>query len=161
MTIKIKSLKDLEGMLQNKIANDLFFSSNVQDRIAETMHEKIISNVYNVFTPTEYERRGNDDGFSDMNNMQFTSVDVSNGAVRFVFENTTEGNDSMSGQELTDMFETGKGKWDNPNVVDNQGRVNSAPRPFIDDTISELNQNKTQLQDALKKDLAKLGFKVK
>lgn len=161
MTIKIKSLKDLEGMLQNKIANDLFFSSNVQDQIAETMHEKIISNVYNAFTPSEYERRGSDDGFSDMNNMQFTSVDVSNGNVRFVFENTTEGNDSMSGQELTDMFETGKGKWDNPNVVDNQGRINSSPRPFIDDTISELNQNKAQLQEALKKDLAKLGFKVK
>ena len=149
-------------MLQNKIANDLFFSSNVQDQIAETMHEKIISNVYDAFTPTEYKRRGNDEGFSDMNNMQFTSVDVSNGAVRFVFENTTEGNDSMSGQELTDMFEQGiKGNWYNPDVMDNQGRINSSPRPFIDDTISELNQNKAQLQESLKKDLAKLGFKIK
>lgn len=162
MTIYIKSLKDLEGMIKSKIANELYFSSNLQDVVAEKMHDNIIENVYNAFEPKEYERRGNSDGFSDMNNMQFTSSEVVGNTVHFTFENTTEGNDSMSGEELAEMFETGdRSSWDNPHVMDGYGRINSSPRPFIQSTIDDLNQNKAELVNALKKDLKNLGFDVK
>ena len=160
--VYIKNKKDLEGFIANQIANNLFFSSNLQDKTAEIMQENIIKNVYDKFTPEEYERRGNDEGFSDMDNMEFTSVNIENGNVRFVFENTTEGNDSMDGRELTDMFESGdKSAWDNPNVRDNQGRINSDPRPFIQSTMDDMNARKSELVDAVKKDMRGLGFNVK
>lgn len=160
--IYIKNAKDLEGFLANTIANNLFVSSNLQDKVAETMHENIIENVYDAFEPSQYERRGNDDGFSDMNNMQFTSVDIENGTVRFTFENTAEGNDSMSGRELTNMFENGaRDNWNNPDITDVYGRVVSEKRPFIQSTIDDLNSNKGELVEALKKDLRGLGLEIK
>ena len=160
--IRITNPRQLEGLITNKLANELFFQSNIQDKIAEAMHDKIISNVYDAFEPEQYQRRANSGGFSDMNNMEFTSVDVSNGQVRFIFENTTEGNDSMSGQELTEMFETGdRDSWDNPDVYDKHGRLNSKARPFIEDTVKQLNDNKGELAEALKQDLRRLGFEVK
>ena len=160
--VYIKNAKDLEGFLANTIANNLFFKSNLQDKAAEIMQERIIENVYNAYEPTEYERRGNDEGFSDMNNMQFTSVDVKNGNVRFVFENTTEGNDSMSGEEMTETFEKGlRDNWLYPDATDEYGRVVSAPRPFIDDSINDMNSRKGELIDAVRKDLRNLGFDAK
>lgn len=161
--VYIKNPKQLEGYVINKLANELFFSSNLQDAMAETMQEVIIKNVYDAYTPDNPNaRRGNNEGFADMDNMEFTSVDVSNGAVRLVFENITEGKDSMKGQEMTDSFEQGiKGDWVNPNATDAQGRVVSDARPFIDSTAEQLNKDKGKLVDALKKDLRKLGFEVK
>ena len=164
--IYIKNAKDLEGFIANQIANNLFFSSNLQDKTAEIMQENIIKNVYDAFEPRKYQRRGKNDNnteaFSHMDNMEFTSVDIQNGNVRFVFENTAEGNDSMSGKELTDMFENGtRENWDAPNVTDDYGRVASDPRPFIQSTIDDLNKSKGELVDALKKDLRGLGFQIK
>ena len=161
--IQIKNAKQLEKFLANKMANELYFSSNLQDATAEVMQENIIENVYDAYSPQNPSaRRGNDDGFSDMNNMEFTSVDVRGGKVEFVFENITEGGDSMKGNEMAETFEKGiRESWVNPNATDNQGRVVSDARPFIQPTIDELNASKGKLADALKKDLRNLGFKVR
>lgn len=158
----IKNPKQLEGYLANKLANELFFSSNLQDVMAETMQEVIVKNVYGGYDPKNPDtRRGNDDGFSDVDNMQFTSVDVSNGKVSYIFENTTEGKDSLKGQELADTFEEGiKGNWYNPNLTDDKGRVVSDARSFIEDTTKELLES-GKLVEALKKDLSRLGIKIK
>ena len=161
--IQIKNAKQLEKFLANKMANELYFSSNLQDATAEVMQENIIENVYDAYSPQNPSaRRGNDDGFSDMNNMEFTSVDVRGGKVEFVFENITEGGDSMKGNEMAETFEKGiRESWVNPNATDSQGRVVSDARPFIQDTIDSMNANKGKLADALKKDLRNLGFKVR
>lgn len=161
--VYIRNPKQLEGFVTNKLANELFFSSNLQDEIAETMQEIIVKNVYDAYEPSHYKRRGNNDGFSDMDNMEFTSVDVVDGTVRLVFENTADRNmDKSTDKTLTDIFEEGhRQSWYNPDHADNQGRVVSTPRPFIEDTVKNLNDDKGKLADALKKDLRSLGFKVK
>ncbi|MCM3387337.1 hypothetical protein M3649_04210 [Ureibacillus chungkukjangi] len=160
MTIYIKNLKDLEGMIKNKIANNLYFSSKIQDVMAEKMQEVIVDNVYAAHDGGY--RRGNEDGFSDMDNMVFTNTEVSNNGVKFTFENITEGRDSMKGEEMAETFEKGiRENWVNPDYEDSKGRIVSDPRPFLSDTVDELNRSKSELTNALKKDLKNLGFDVK
>ena len=161
--VYIHNPRQLEGYVTNKLANELFFSSNLQDTIVEKMQEKIISNVYDAYEPSHYERRGNNDGFSDMDNMEFTSVDVVGGTVRLVFENTTDKNfGKQTDKTLTEIFEEGhRESWYNADQTDKHGRVVSKARPFIEETVESLNNSKGELVNALKRDLRSLGFEVK
>lgn len=149
----------IKGVVKD-INNINFNNSHLKEETAETMREVIQDNVYAAFTPEEYQRRGDDGGFSDTDNMVFTDVQTSGNKVNLTFENITEGNDSMSGKRLDELFENGNGVWDKV-VVDNQGRVNTEPREFIEDTVNELNRKKDKLLNATKKDLKSKGFNVK
>jgi len=135
-------------------------ATHLKDEVAETMSNVIKDNVYAAFTPEEYVRRGDDGGFSDTDNMVFTDVQTMGNQINLTFENITEGNDSMEGQKIADLFENGNGKWDKE-VTDDEGRLNTDKRPFIEDTITELNRSKSQLTNAWKKDLKNQGFDVK
>lgn len=159
---QFNNIEDLQKYLQKRLSNIDFNSTNLKDVTADTMHDVIMDNVYDAFNPSEYERRGDKGGFSDTNNMVFTDVQASDGKIRLKFENITTGNDSMYGEEISDTIENGiKNNWDNPEVEDEYGRINSDPRPYVDDTIDELRYRENELTGALKKDLRNLGFDVK
>lgn len=161
--LKIKNLKKLEETLINTVGNNIYKNSHLQQSSAEIMQEVVEENVYDEFTPEEYDRRGRKDGFADMGGMVFTDI-VSNGkgSLKINFENTNEGIDGLTGEEMTEMFEKGqKDKWENPNVQDDEGRINSNRRPFIQYTIDTMNVNKDELLNALAKDLSEYGFKVR
>lgn len=159
---QFNNIEDLQKYLQKQLSNIDFNSTNLKDITADTMYDVIMDNVYDAFNPSEYERRGDKGGFSDTNNMVFTDVQASDGKIRLKFENITTGNDSMYGEEISDTIENGiKNNWDNPEVEDEYGRINSDPRPYVDDTIDELRYRENELTGALKKDLRNLGFDVK
>ena len=161
--IQVKNLKELENVLKAQLNDNKFFTSHLQDKSAEIMSERIKENVYKAFTPSEYERRGDDEGFSDPSGIQFTDMSDTGNGLLIKLENMNTGNDSMEGKTLTDMVENGgnKGDWVNPYVRDAYGRVVSKKRPFIQSTIDDMNQNKGELIEALRKDLNELGFKTK
>ncbi len=155
MVKQVKSIDEAIAYVLKSIENNDHNNSNLKDVTADTMQEVIETNVYDAYTPKKYQRRGTEDGFLDTNNMVFTDVQSSGNSVNLTFENITTGNDSMSGQRLDDLFENGNGTWDNPNG----SWANK--RPFVEDTIDSLNQNKGELVNAVKKDLKNLGFEVK
>ena len=158
---QFKSISELKKHILN-LANQNPNDSNLKDTIAETMHDVIETNVYDAFNPKSYERRGDKGGFSDVNNMVFTDTQINGDKLQMTFENITTGADSMYGERIDETLEYGiENNWDNPEVYDDWGRKNSAPRPFIEDTRDELQYRKSELTDALKKDLREKGFKVK
>lgn len=160
--IQVKNLKELENVLKAQFNDNKFFTSHLQDKSAEMMSERIKENVYGGFTPSEYNRRGDAGGFSDPTGIQFTDINDTGNGLLIKLENMNTGNDSMAGKTLTDMFENGvRDNWDNPDAMDAYGRIVSDKREFISDTISDMNQNKGELVEALRKDLKELGFDVK
>lgn len=161
MVKKVKSISEAINVILNEINNSDHNNSYLRDETADAMREIIQMNVYDAFKPEQYERREDDGGFSDTNNMLFTDSHKTNNSVILTFENITRGNDSMSDERLDDLFENGNGTWENPDVYDEYGRKNSTPRPFIEDTIDELNYRRDELTNAMKKDLKNLGFDVK
>lgn len=157
--IQVKNLKQLEDAVRAKLNENKSFASNLENKSAEIMSDRIKENVYEAYTPSEYNRRGDEGGFSDARGIVFTDVNNTNNGLLLKLENTNTGNDSMEGEMLTNMFENGiQDNWDNPYAMDAYGRIVSNERPFIDDTISDLKQNKTELVKALRKDLKSLGF---
>lgn len=152
--IKVKNLAQLENAVKGLIHDEMFFSSNLQDTIAEVMHEKVKTNVYDAYDPIHYKRRGNNDGLLDMDNMEFTDVDVQGNGVKFTFENTakTNGSGVLADKDLAPLIENG---------VEDSNKPWEQPRPFTEETAQNLQENKGELYDALRKDLKNLGLKVR
>src|SRR5690606_36983558 len=138
-----------ENVLKAQFNDNKFFTSHLQDKSAEMMSERIKENVYGGFTPSGYVRREDDGGFSDPSGIQFTDMNDTGNGLLIKLENMNTGNDSMAGKTLTNMFENGvRENWDNPDAIDAYGRIVSEKRPFIDDTISDMNNKKSELVEA-------------
>lgn len=157
---QFKSISEMKKYLLN-LANQNPNDSNLKDTLADTMSNVIKDNVYDAFNPESYERRGDDGGFSDTNNMVFTNTEIVGDKLQLTFENITTGADSMYGERLDALFENGDGHWDNPEVYDDWDRKNSSKRPYMDDLRDELQYKKSDLVNAFKKDLKNKGLKVK
>ncbi|HLG28297.1 MAG TPA: hypothetical protein VI423_10970 [Paenisporosarcina sp.] len=134
--------------------------ASIERILAETMSQAVWDIVYagyisppNVKDP--YERRGDESGLSDIRNYFITDFFVKDGKVSIIFENLTEGTDSMKGKFIGDMIEYGiKDLWNNSNGAW------SEPRPFSQETADRLNANPTELLGALKTALQARGFTV-
>lgn len=153
---KFKDLNSLEAYLQKNIHQVMNRSAELERVLAETMSSSVFDVVYKAYEPQSYERRGDDGGLSDTRNMEIISVDVVNGGVQLVFENLTEGADSMSGKFITDTIVEGiKENWNHP------GSPYSDPRDFVAETVRRLQANPTELVQAIKNGLTTKGFNVK
>lgn len=82
-----KNLKDLYAHLEKRknqiIKNDIF------QEVRETEKQYIEANVYDVYDPTIYERRGDVEGLSDESNIIIEEL----GGETFAFKNITKAND--------------------------------------------------------------------
>lgn len=149
------NLKDLESYLLKQVKRSLIVNDDVRHAVGKKVSEKVDSEVYDKYSPTSYKRRGHNDGLADERNVEMTGVSSSNNKIQLVYENLTEGNDSMKGQFISDGINDGdEDMWNNPN-----GDW-SKPRPFIGKAINEL-QNGNELRSALKSSLQKSGLEVK
>ncbi len=145
------NFKDLEEAICKKVSNSL--NSDVAKAIKVEESKEIKNTVYDVYTPSFYERRKNNGGLSDVNNMHH---EVFDGILKITNETPVnpirkaEGSfyDRAFDYELDKLVEYG-----------NTGLYPMPERPFTKNTIIKLNQNKKHVK-VLKKSLKNQGLDV-
>ena len=154
---KFKNWTELEAYLQNHVARTIAKSAEVERVLAEVMSQAVIDVVYGAYEPTQYDRRGDEEGLSDTRNMGITDYGIrDDGTVFITFENLTEGADSLQGKYLTDTIVEGiEANWNNSNGVW------AEPRDFVGETANRLRANPTELMNAFRSGLLARGFKIK
>lgn len=138
--------KDINQTLQNE----------VMDAVRDVELKHIKRDVLDAYTPTVYERR-TDSGIEDPNNIVGTVKDN-----KLTVDNVTTFNDGYLTQNhgvgLAYMInEGGNSKHDYEYGFRSVEAPYAKPRPFIDNTIEELDKTEV-IEDALAKGLKKYGI---
>lgn len=164
--MKFENLQDIQKYVE-KITPELLTGKEIKDELSKRMNRSVRKHVYRAYRPTEYPRRKDDGGLSDVRNMQFTLWYVDNRIAHVLFENLTAGQDhylpiydfdvdTLDGYIITDVIEEGgeggdwylDGKW-------------SYPRPFVAETIEDIKRNPKNLFQAIKAAYGRAGFGYK
>ena len=158
-----KNLKELEQELYKKI--NVALDTDVADTVKDVMADHIIQDVYDKYEPKTYQRRYNNGGLLDRDNIIATIGD--NG--KLFVQNITTGSDTVFISNVegtfyfnsynTDKFiapiiETGVG-YD----INNWEYCNK-PRPFMQNTHDDLERNHYHTK-AMEQSLKKQGLDVK
>lgn len=153
-----KSLQELEKALQEKV--DIALLTDVAETVRDVMLAHIIEDVYDVYSPSTYVRRNNENGLMDGNN-----INASIKGNTLIVENNTLGRpyyrdgkelkrSQNADKEIAGVIETGQGydvhDWEYDGI----------PRPFIENTRKELFDYEWH-KKALKQGLQKQGLEVK
>lgn len=153
-----KNLKELNKALREKI--DVALLTDVAETVRDVMIDHIIQDVYEVYDPSTYVRRNNNNGLMDGNNIN-ASIEKD----CLIVENNTLGSkyytddrklkiSQNADKEIVGVIETGRGydihDWEYDGI----------PRPFISNTREDIIDNQWH-KKALKKGLEKQGLKVK
>lgn len=158
--MQFTDLASIEKFLMRELGNDLGNNDQLQKPIGKVVSSKVSdsvqSEVYSKYPrPRFYERRGLNGGLADPDNVERVSFEIGSNAIKLVYENTTEGADTLKGESLTEVIEEGiKDAWANPNGVW------SEPRPFIEPAIKDLKESNL-LRKELVNVLKDAGFEVK
>lgn len=158
-----KNLKELEKELYKRI--NIALDTEVADTVKEVMTDHIIQDVYDAYEPTAYQRRYDDGGLLDPDNIIAT---LGNNGEMLV-QNVALGNDSVYMEDsisrvyyssyninkfIAPIIETGIG-------YDIGGwAYDGVPRPFIQNTHDDLEQNHYHTE-AMKRSLKKQGLEAK
>ena len=152
---QFRNLKELEQYIKSHVPENIMQGRDVENLLKKEMHQAVYDVVYAFYEPETYERRGNRGGLADMRTMEITDALMKNDTFIMVFQNLSEGNDTLSEQYLTDTIEEGISKnWEK------EGEW-SQPRPFVYETAEAIRDNPKPLINAIKKACIKCGFKVK
>ena len=153
-----KSIDALIANVNNRVNNYMSSEgSELQQEIAYLMKEAVEIAVYEPYEPSEYERRGDSGGLSDPDNLKLVSAkSISNRVISLVFENMTKGGHDAYYQEyIADTIVNGiESHWKR------QGAW-SEPRDFVSELTRLVNTRKSEINNAIKKDLRNLGYKVR
>lgn len=136
------SVKDLLAYAQKQVNSTL--KNEVAVEAVNTLKEHIVTDVYDVYSPQYYERKGAQGGFLDEDNIEVEVVDdetISVDSIRF------DGN-----RDVAQIVESGQGYM-------NDFEYNGVPRPFTENTREEL-RSSNRLQNAMKRGLKKRGLDV-
>lgn len=156
----LQQLEQIAARLRPKIDDAL--RHEVADAVVEAEVQAIEENVYGVYSPKMYDRRGDMGGFADPHNIEAT---VSNGKLKV--RNVTEPNPGgtldnarvTTGKHLDQLIAYGHGSggfYDFPKG----GASFMAPRPFVEKTVDDLRRRNAHVE-ALKDGLKRLGIKTK
>ena len=132
---------------------------DIAPAIAEEMknieQEVINEVVYNAYSPTYYERRCEDGGLSDKENMEHDIEETANGFIISV-KNITKGNDEYSEAEgyttgyIADIIEEGKGYgYGLDNII--------GARPFNEESQEEIDST-NRIENTIIRELKKRGW---
>lgn len=154
-----RSLSELESLIKNHIINGM--KEDVSEVIKDEEVDSIISEVYSKYDPVEYNRRFDNSGLSDKDNME-TKLYHKNNEVIIEVVNMTTGNPNQGDEEdfIAPIVEYGHGKYGVYHYSQTGNEPYARPRRFMKTTISLLNQNKKHVQ-ALKDYLNRQGVKTK
>ncbi|MDY8023378.1 hypothetical protein [Paenibacillus polymyxa] len=136
------NFKELEKLIKQKIVKSL--QVEVAQSVRETMKEKVQEEVYNVYTPTLYDRQEDRGGLIDDKNIIIHPV-VGN---TLTVESRRMDGDKNVGQ----VVETGIG-------YDYEFAYSGRPRPFVEKTAEELRNTNAHVA-ALHKGLVRQGLNV-
>lgn len=134
---EFKSFADLEKYLNQKIKKSL--SNEVADVARDTMSKHVMSDVYQAYEPTQYQRTG--DLYKDIS----TTMKNDN---TLEIENVAR--DEESGRLIAPVVESGEGyEWKKSRIY----QMQPFPRPFVENTAKELENGlaKQALVDGLRK----------
>lgn len=107
---------------------------DVVEEIKDIEKEKIQENVYDVYEPSRYERRYDNEGLRDKNNIKGEVSIIGNEVLLEVTNDTLVSKDSFDspqGTYLDEIIEYGMPPYRHPY---------DKPRPFIQPTIEELEE---------------------
>lgn len=153
----MKNLYDDINTLLNDIKSDIEYvlMDEVLDTVKEIVLKHIEDDVYSVYKPSVYKRRGNSGGLSDPDNIVGTVKNMELEVENIASFNEDYGS-SNKGNELAELVNDGDrvGGY----MYDYPGSFNQ-PRPFIDNTIEEI-ENTNLVEDALSKGLKKRNYDV-
>lgn len=155
MTI-VNSFKALEALLQKKVAEAM--NETVAPGVKSIESENVNEFVYSAYDPEVYERRMNNGGLSDVNNMVH-EVSVNGDSVELTVDNNTMSNPDFmprygTPHKIAQEVEFGFG-YD----YSSGGEPFAEERPFIRETISELQHGKAK--ELMIKGLKKKGLDAK
>ena len=154
-----KANKQLMAKIDAAMTKEVF--EEVQDEEAATIY----SEVYKVYTPRMYRRRGEYGGLGDPSNIEIRGGSSKGGVM--VVVNTTEPNPDgcvdndrvTTGKNLPELVEYGDGYRFNYYNFPGDGRY-MKPRPFTAKTIEHLKESRAHV-NALKTGLRRQGINVK
>nr|DAQ68677.1 MAG TPA: type I neck protein [Caudoviricetes sp.] len=157
--MEVNSLKELEAELYKRV--DKALENGVGEYVKDVMQTVIKRDVYDVYTPEMYHRRGEYGGLADQENMNAIAEDgvltVTNTTMAYPYldmeQNTLSQN---AGQLLAPIIESGNGydytKW----AYYGYGN----PRPFMHNTEIELSNSKWAIEAMLAEGLIRQGIEV-
>ena len=152
-----KNLKELEKELYKRI--NIALDTDVTDTVKDVMTDHIIRDVYDKYDPTVYQRRYNNGGLLDSENIVST---IGNDGELLV-QNVTMGSETFYIPNIKKTFKSANAdKFITPVIEYGKGYdvVDIEPRPFMQNTHDDLEQNHYHTE-AMKRSLKKQGLEVK
>ncbi|MET3209904.1 UNVERIFIED_CONTAM: hypothetical protein ABIC26_002852 [Paenibacillus sp. PvR008] len=133
---------ELERLLKQKIASAL--QVDVAHTVKDNLKQSIEDNVYDVYTPTVYERQRDQGGLTDERNI----------AVEMIGQDTVsiESQRMDGSKNVSLVVETGQG-------YDFEFAYSGRPRPFVEKTVEELHNTNAHVA-ALHRGLERQGLDV-
>jgi len=121
-------MKQVEDNLDKVLRNQ------VSKTVVKLMKEKLREDVYAVYTPTRYKRRGENGGLLADENIHFLPQNKLTYLVRNTATLNGNGDDFNSDKSLSEIINDGL-------VDDTSFPVYMNPRPFFDNMIEDLEKN--------------------
>jgi hypothetical protein len=150
-----KNFQQLFNQIQQKITRVLEDDSqgSVQGVARDTMRDMVYQEVYSPYDPVEYQRRMDDGGLSDVENMEAMVYDGDTLIITNVTIADNPVQEGETGRFIAPVVESGRGYfYDFP--------YSGVPRPFVAKTREELERSGKHVK-AMKQGLEKQGLKVK
>jgi hypothetical protein len=152
---QFNNFASLESYLKTAVSDTL--RKEVFEEVKKCEQEHIQSDVYDVYSPSVYQRRGLSNGLGADDNIVLTEID--NLSIEVV--NTTDPNSDYNGttdKYLSDLVEYGDGYngyyYDYPT-----NRAFTESRPFQENTVKDLQTSKKHIQ-AMREGLSKRGIQT-
>jgi len=148
-----KNLKELESYIQQQLNETL--KDEVFEEVRDTIQKHIDSDVYDVYSPTVYNRRETSGGLIADENI--VGETISDGMIEI--KDIASPSKSIKGTTYDNSNPTMFSRWINdglvPNIFNNKdGYPWTEPRPFMDNAREDLSNN-NQHFEALKRGLKK------
>lgn len=135
-----KNLNDLFAHIQKDINDTL--QNEVAETVKDHMSDTIQQNVYNVYSPMYYKRRGEQGGFIDKRNMK-----------------ATVNGDTLTVRDIAPL-DNGNKQYELDAIIEYGWGNQPFPRPFYDGTEERLLMTNDHVK-SMKRGLRKKGYKVK
>lgn len=146
-----KNPRQLELHL-NTVIDDII-RHEVKDTIVEIWLEVQKERVYKTYDPIQYDRRLEDGGLADPDNIVFADFQKFKGGLSYVLENITEGAGDVVGKKINALIEGTDGFAGDP--------VTGMPaRPYTEEAVSLIKSHPTAMKTALSQGFARHGIKT-